>query len=414
MRQLACAALVSLVVTAAAAAGEWPGWRGPHGDGTSDETDIPIQWSKTENMRWKVAIPGKGHSSPVVWGDHIFITTCIEKEQKRLLLCLDRRDGKVLWERVVLTAKLERKHNLNSYASSTPATDGRHVWVSFLDLPNMVVACYDCAGNLVWRKSPGEFRSVHGFCSPPILYKDLVILNGDQDGNGYLVALDKATGAERWRTNRPNHTRSYCPPLLIEAAGKKQLVLSGSKCVASYNPDTGKLIWIIDGPTEQFVASLVYGNGLLFLTAGFPEYHIMAIRPDGEGNVTRSHIAWRDTRGAAYVPSPVAHDKYFFLVSDGGLASCLDARTGKRLWMERLGRHHSASPVSAAGHLYFLDDDGTMFVLKGSSQFELVSRNELGEQCSASPAVAHGQIFIRALHHLYCIGGAEKRGAKGP
>jgi outer membrane protein assembly factor BamB len=140
----------------------------------------------------------------------------------------------------------------------------------------------------------------------------------------------------------------------------------------------------------------------------------MAIRPDGEGNVTRSHIAWRDTRGAAYVPSPIAHDKYFFLVSDGGLASCLDARTGKRLWMERLGRHHSASPVSAAGHLYFLDDDGTMFVLKGSSQFELVSRNELGEQCSASPAVAHGQIFIRALHHLYCIGGAEKRGAKGP
>jgi outer membrane protein assembly factor BamB len=413
MRKLLTCALASLVLAAAATAGEWPGWRGPRGDGTSDETDIPLHWTQTDNIRWKVPIPGKGHSSPIVWGDRIFITTCVEKEQKRLLLCLDRRDGKVLWERVVLTAKLEPKHGLNSYASSTPATDGRHVWVSFLDFPNMVVACYDVEGNLVWRHSPGEFHSRHGFCSPPILYKDMVILNGDQDGDGYLVALDQATGAERWRANRPNHTRSYCPPLLIEAAGRKQLVLSGSKCVASYDPDTGKRIWIIDGPTEQFVASLVYRDGLLFLTAGFPEYHIMAIRPDGQGNVTKTQIVWRDTRGAAYVPSPIAQDKYFFLVSDGGIASCLEAKTGNRLWMERLGRHHSASPVSAGGNLYFLDDGGTMYVLKGSSKFEIVSRNELGEECYASPAVAHGQIFIRALHHLYCVGAPEKREAKG-
>jgi outer membrane protein assembly factor BamB len=409
---MSCVGLTALLLTATATAGEWPGWRGPRGDGTSDEADVPIHWSKTENIRWKVAIPGKGHSSPIVWGDRIFVTTCVEKEQKRELLCLERRDGKVLWERVVLTAKLEPKHGLNSYASSTPATDGRHVWVSFLDFPNMVVACYDMEGRQVWRHSPGEFHSRHGFCSPPILYKDMVILNGDQDGDGYLVALDKATGAERWRASRPNHTRSYCPPLLIEAAGKKQLVFSGSKCVASYDPDTGKEIWMIDGPTEQFVASLVYLDGLLFLTAGFPEYHILAIRPDGHGNVTKTHIAWRDTRGAAYVPSPIAQDKYFFLVSDGGVASCLDAKTGKRLWMERLGRHHSGSPVAAGGHLYFVDDAGTTFVLKGSSQFDIVSRNELGEECYASPAVAHGQIFLRGLHHLYCIGAVEQPGAK--
>jgi outer membrane protein assembly factor BamB len=413
MRKLkACVGLAIVMLTATATAGEWPGWRGPRGDGTSDESDVPIHWSKTENIHWKVPIPGKGHSSPIVWGDRVFVTTCVEKERKRLLLCLDCRDGKILWERVVLTAKLEPKHGLNSYASSTPATDGRHVWVSFFDLPNMVVACYDVEGNLAWRRSPGEFHSRHGFCSPPILYKDVVILNGDQDGDGYLVALDKGTGAERWRTSRPNHTRSYCAPLLIDAAGKKQLVLSGSKCVASYDPDTGKEIWMIDGPTEQFVASLVYLDGLLFLTAGFPEYHILAIRPDGHGNVTKTHIAWRDTRGAAYVPSPIAQDKYFFLVSDGGVASCLDSKTGKRLWMERLGRHHSASPIAAGGHLYFVDDSGTTFVLKASSQFDIVSRNELGEECYASPAVAHGQIFVRALHHLYCIGTGEKTGAK--
>ena len=398
-----------VAVATGARAEEWPGWRGPRGDGTSRETGIPLRWSGTENVCWKVAVPGKGHSSPVVWGDRIFLTTCLEEEGKRVLLCLNRYDGKTLWERVVLTAPLEPKHKLNSYASSTPATDGQHVWVSFLAIPRMVVACYDMGGRLVWQKSPGEFHSVHGFCSPPIPYKDLVILNGDQDAEGYLVALDKATGAERWRADRPNRTRSYCPPLLINAAGKDQLVLSGSKCVAAYDPDTGRQIWIIDGPTEQFVASLVYTQGVLFLTAGFPEYHLMGIRPDGEGNVTKTHVLWHERRGAAYVPSPIADGAYFFVVSDrpnseNGMASCFEARTGKRLWMQRLGRHHSASPVSAGGYLYFLDDDGQTFVLKAGPTFELVGRNPLGEECHASPAIAHGQIFIRTVSHLFCIG----------
>ncbi|HEY1861046.1 MAG TPA: PQQ-binding-like beta-propeller repeat protein, partial [Gemmataceae bacterium] len=264
---------------------QWPGWRGPRGDGTSNETGIPLHWAKTENIAWKVPIPGKGHSSPVIWGDRIFVTSCIEEDRKRMLYCLDRRTGEQKWEKLVLTADLERKHNLNSYASSTPAIDGKHVWVSFLDVEKALVACYDMDGKEIWRKEPGKFSSVHGFCSPPTLYKNLVILNGDHDGDGYLVALDKETGEEKWRTDRPNKTRSYCPPLLIDAAGKKQLVISGSKCVASYDPDTGKQIWLLDGPTEQFVASLVFNNEELFLTCGFPEHHLMAIKPDGTGNV---------------------------------------------------------------------------------------------------------------------------------
>jgi outer membrane protein assembly factor BamB len=387
---------------------DWPGWRGPRGDGTSNESNIPVHWSKTDNIAWKADVPGKGHSSPVVWGDRIFLTTCIEEEQKRVLLCLDRRDGKLLWQRVVLTAPLEKKHRLNSYASSTPATDGEHVWVSFLAYPNMQVACYDVDGNKVWQVSPGEFHSVHGFCSPPIRYKDLVILNGDQDAEAWLVALDQATGKERWRADRPNRTRSYCPPLLVDAAGRTQLVLSGSKCVASYDPDTGKQLWIIDGPTEQFVASLVFADNLLFLTAGFPEHHIMAIRPDGTGNVTKSAIVWRDTRGAAYVPSPIAHGDHFFIVSDEGMASCLEAKTGKRAWMERLGHHHSASPVSAGDYLYFPADDGVTWVLKAGPRFQVVSQNDLGEECYSSPAIAHGQLFVRTLHHLWCIGHGSK------
>jgi outer membrane protein assembly factor BamB len=392
------------VTPLAARAEEWPAWRGPRGDGFSREKGLPLRWTKTENIHWKTAIPGRGHSSPIVWDDRIFLTTCLEKNLQRVLVCLDRADGKILWQRVVLQSKLEKKHQLNSYASSTPATDGKHVWVSFLEAPNIEVACYDFKGKKVWQRSPGKFYSVHGFCSSPILYKDMVILNCDQDADASIVALDRATGRQRWRADRPNKIRSYGPPLIVEAAGKKQLVLSGSKCVASYNPDTGKQYWIIDGPTEQFVASMVYLNGIFFVTGGFPDFHILGIRPDGKGNVTKTHILWRHTKGASYVPSPVAHDRYFFLVSDRGVASCLEAATGQRHWMKHLGKHHSASPVCADGHLYFVDDDGTTFVLKAGKKFEVVRKNPLGEECYASPAVSHGQIFIRTVGHLYCIG----------
>jgi outer membrane protein assembly factor BamB len=231
-----------------------------------------------------------------------------------------------------------------------------------------------------------------------------VIVNCDQDAPACIVALDKITGRERWRTDRPNRTRSYCVPLIIEAAGKKQLVLTGSKCVASYDPETGRQHWIIDGPTEQFVASPVFVDNVVFITAGFPDHHILAIRPDGQRNVTRSHILWRDTKGAAYVPSPVAWDRYFFLVSDTGVASCLTAKTGKRRWMKRLGKHQSASAVAAGGYLYFPDDSGTTWVLKAGPRFQLVSKNELGETCYASPAISRGQIFMRTVSHLFCIG----------
>lgn len=401
-----------------ACAEEWPAWRGPRGDGSSTETGIPLRWSSQENVRWKVPIPGRGYSSPVVWGHRLFLTTCEEKEGKRTLLCLDRRSGKVLWERVVLTAPLEQKHQLNSYASSTPATDGQHVWVAFLAYPSMEVACYDLEGNKVWQRSPGKLLSRHGFCSSPVLHKDLVILNGDQDAPAYLVALDKKTGAERWRADRPNRTRSYCTPILIESPGRPgvtQLVLSGSKCVTGYDADTGKLLWIIDGPTEQYVASLVYHAGVLFLTTGFPEYHLMGIDPDGNGDITHSrHVLWHiphsvnGPKGASYVPSPIACEGLFFVVSDVGYLSCIEAKTGKRLWMHKLGRHHSASPVRVEGHLLFPDDDGNTWVIKPGPTFELAGKNVLREECYASPAVAHDRLYLRTLGHLWCIGTEKK------
>jgi outer membrane protein assembly factor BamB len=402
-RSLVASVLV-LISSFTAHAEDWPGWRGPRGDGTSRENGLPLRWSATDNIKWKTPIPGTGHSSPIVWGDRIFLTACREEQQERVLLCLDRHDGRILWDRVVLTAPLEKKHKLNSFASSTPATDGTRVFVSFFANDRMQVACYDFDGHKLWQVSPGEFHSMHGFCSPPVLYKELVILNGDQDHpDAFLVALDRTTGAERWRVPRPG-IRSYCPPLIVEAAGKRQMVLSGAQTVASYDPDTGKQLWLLDGPTEQFVASFVYGDGLFFMTSGYPEYHMLAIRPDGSGNVTNSHIAWRHTRGAGYVPSPVAWGHYFFNVKDDGLASCLETKTGKRPWTERLGPHHSSSPVAADGFLCSTDDEGVTYVLKAGPKFEVVARNRLGEHCYASPAVSQGNLFIRTTGHLWCIG----------
>ena len=293
--------IAAILLTTTGMAGEWPAWRGPLGNGVSDETKAPIHWSGTENIAWKVAIPGVGHSSPVIWGDRVFVTTYVPEGEKRDLLCLDRRSGKTLWEQTVLTSPPEKMNKLNSYASGTPATDGQRVWVAFLQTPNIVIACYDMNGKELWRKSPGTFASKHGFCSSPVLYKDLVILNCDQDDVAWIVAYEKNTGVERWRTDRPNRTRSYCTPVIVQAAGKTQMVLSGSKCVASYDPATGKQLWIMDGPTEQFVASPVFADGVFFVTGGFPEHHFVGIRPDGTGNITETHIAWHNKLDAKVV-----------------------------------------------------------------------------------------------------------------
>ncbi len=401
--------LLALFVTTTATAGDWPGWRGPRGDGISDEKDVPIKWGKEDNIAWKTLIPGNGHSSPIIFGDRVFVTTCLEEKEERRLLCLDRRDGKILWDRLVLMAKLEKVHRLNSRASSTPATDGKLVFVTFLDETQILVAAYDFEGKEVWRKSPGKFASVHGFCSSPILYKDTVIVNGDHDGSGYLVSLAKADGEQRWKVDRPNHTRSYCAPLIVETGGRTQMVLSGSKCVSSYDPDTGKMLWTIKGPTEQFVSSLVYLDGIFFLTTGFPEFHYLGIKPDGEGDVTKTHVLWHHARvperEGAYVPSPIAHGQWFFAASDHGILNCFDAKSGDWKWKEQMGKHQSGSPVFANGNFYFTADSGDTWVVKANGEkFEVVSKNPLGEECHSSPAVAHGQFFIRGENHLFCIG----------
>jgi outer membrane protein assembly factor BamB len=402
LRQFLLTGLAALLLTGPAAAGDWPGWRGPYGDGTCDDPAVPLRWSETENVGWKVPVPGNGHSSPIVWGERVFLTTAVDTD--RVLLCVDRRDGRTLWKRTVLTAPIEKMHANNSPASATPVTDGQHVWVTFLDAPNMVAACFTVDGDLVWKKAVGEYLSQHGFCSSPVLYKDLLILNGDSDGDAFLAALEPRTGRERWRTARPNRTRSFSTPLVIDVHGRPQMVLSGSKSIAAFDPATGEPLWVVDSPTDKFVATVACADGVVLATGTSPAHTLVGIRPDGRGNVTKTHVLWGDLKGAAYVPSPVAIGRHFFLVSDAGIASCIEARTGKKLWTERLGARHKASPLVIGKYVYSLADDGQMFVLKADTRFEVVSRNRIDGNCHATPAVSRGQLFIRTTEYLYCIG----------
>lgn len=417
-------ALPSLVIASfcllgSAAAEDWPAWRGPRGDGTSTETNVPTVWTATDHIAWKVPLPGVGHSSPIVLGDKLFVTTCLveagsgTQPTSRLLLCLDRKDGKILWQQTVCSSPLEKKHTLNSFASGTPTTDGNTIFVTFLESDSddekknrgqMVVAAYDLAGKQLWTVRPGRFSSTHGYCSSPVLFEDLVIVNGDHDGDAYLVGLKKSDGSTVWKTPRENKTRSYCTPIIRTFGGPPQLILSGSKSVCSYDPRTGKRIWNIDGPTEQFVASMVDNGKLLFMTAGFPERHILAIKPDGQGNVTDSAIVWRSKENCAYVPSPIVCGDYFLVVADNGIASCFRCADGERMWKERIGPNHSASLITAGGLVYFTSDRGTTTVVRPGPSFDVVSINALEEDVYSSPAVSDGKLYFRADKHLYCIG----------
>lgn len=383
---------------------QWPGWRGPRQDGTSLDQHVPTKWASTNDVRWKTEIPGAGHGSPIAWGNRVFVVSCLPEREERVLVCLDATTGKIQWQEVVLKSMLEGKHPLNSHASSTPSTDGERVFTAFLDRKEVVVSAHDFQGKRLWEKRPGEFSSRHGFSSSPMLYQDKVIVNCDHDGDGYMVALNREDGRELWRIDRPNKTRSYCAPLIRTIAGREQMVLTGTKCVTSYDPRDGRLLWMMDGPTEQFVASPVYNDrtGWVYITGGFPDHHILAIQPDGDGNVTKTHIRWRTNRGVAYVPSPISEGNWFLVVSDSGVGFCFDAKTGDIAWQERMGETH-ASLVSANGLVYFINDDGVVRVVRPGSTYELIAQSSVGEKVFASPAISGGRLFVRGEKHLICF-----------
>jgi outer membrane protein assembly factor BamB len=268
----------------------------------------------------------------------------------------------------------------------------------------MAVAAYDFDGNQRWLAHPGEFISAHGFCSSPVLYENLVIVNGDHDGESYLVALDKRSGETVWQTPRPHKTRSYVTPIIRQVAGRTQMVLCGSLCVTSYDPHNGELLWLVEGPTEQFVASMVCDGTRFYLAAGYPTYHVMAIDPGGSGDVTGSHVLWHRTNAACYVPSPVVIDGFLMVADARGTVNCFQADTGRRLWQERIGNHFSSSAITAGGLVYLSADDGSTTVIRPGRKLDVVSKNSLGESMYASPAVSDGRVYLRGEEHLFCIG----------
>ncbi len=402
------AIFVSFLAVFGNRAEHWPCWRGPRGDGSSLEAKVPTKWSGTENVAWKTPIPGEGHSSPVIWENRLFLTTALAESQERMLLEIEVGTGKILWQQVVLKAALEAKNKENSYASSTPVTDGERVYVTFLDGKEVVVAAYDSSGKQLWLVRPGGFYSQWGFCHTPVLLEDRVIVVCDSKGENFIVAVSCTDGRTLWKVQREQPTQSYSPPIIGRMGGRLQMVVAGNKAITSYDPKDGEQIWVVDGPSDDSVATPVFNEkaGLVLSCTSWPKRVLTAIKPDGEGNVTSTKVIWSTPTGAPYVPSPISVGECFFTSSFSKEIYCYEAATGKVLWHEPAGLHH-ASPVSANGLVYFLNDDGVAHVVKAGGKYELVSRNELGEKTYASPAISQGRIFLRGFQNLYCIGPAN-------
>lgn len=383
----------------------WPCWRGPNGDGTSAETGIPVKWDSVTNVLWKVSVPGSGYSSPVVWEDKLFLTTALTGTHEKILLCYSCKNGSLLWQKTVLKTAFEQKHDNNGYASGTPATDGKMVYVSFLDGKDVVVAAFDFNGKQIWIRRPGTFSSPHGYSCSPVLFEDKVIINGDSQENSFMAALNKADGRLMWKVPHEKQSHSFSTPIFRKMAGKTQMIFCGNREIASYNPADGSKYWFVSGPSEDFCSSPVYNSkhNLVLVSSAWPVRNLVAVRPDGQGDVTKSNVSWETRKGAFYVPSPVCTDEYLFTTMTTGEVHNIEISTGKTLWMEDLGAQYS-SPVLVNGLVYMPNDDGVITIIKPGPRFEYIAKNPLGEKMFASPAISRGKIYIRGFQHLFCIG----------
>lgn len=390
----------------------WPRWRGPSGQGLVEGSGYPDTWSDRENVIWKVEVPGRGNSSPILWGNRIFLATGYESgvwplnSQRRSIVCLRRQDGKLLWETFAPEAPTEHANSKNGLASGTPATDGERVYAL---LGNQGLLAVDFNGRIVWHRTFGQANNYHGTASSPLLYKDKVIFYQDQGrpSQSFVAAFDGKTGKTVWWTKR-QETVGWGSPVAIRAGDREEIIVSSSQRVYAYHPDTGQELWHVDGNLFEVIPTPVAGDGLLFCSSGRAG-PTLAIRPGGAGDVTQTHIAWQTPRGSPFVPSPLLYGDYLYLVNDmQSIATCLEARTGKVTWQGRLGEAHregfSASPVAVDGKVFFTNDDGETFVLKAGPEFQLLRVNRLSARTLASPALVDGRWYFRTERHLLAIG----------
>jgi outer membrane protein assembly factor BamB len=415
----------------------WSQWRGPDGTGLSPETDLPTEWSAGKNIKWSAAIAGRGHSSPIVWEDKVFLTTDVEGEtvagakavehkigsqifvhpdsvganRKHTfkVMALDRKTGKILWDQTAYEGTVyDNRHRKGSYAAPTPVTDGNHVYAWFGGEGDGLY-CYDFAGKVRWKTAVGKIANVGmGPGSSPVIYENVVILQCDEDEgkNSFIVALDKKSGKEVWKTPRKVQI-SWSTPLLVKTAQRTELITSGNETVISYDPENGKELWQAKGHGSNAIPSPLAGHGMVFVYAGFPAKKTMAIKLGGKGDISEtSNIVWRYEKGTAYVPSSILYGDYIYLMTDRGILTCLDAKTGKLIYEG--GRipvpaTFTASPVAFAGKILLTSEDGDTYVIKAGSKYEVLATNSIGEPVYASPAISDGMIFIRGEKNLYCI-----------
>jgi outer membrane protein assembly factor BamB len=404
MRPFPLAIGVAALATAIVSAEDWPQFRGPTGQGHSTETGLPLEWGENTNVIWKIPVPGRGWSSPAVANGRVWMTTAVDDRGGSLrLLSVDVATGKLLTDTEVFRFRGGPAPNVkNSHASPTPIVDGDRVYVHF---GANGTAAVSADGKVLW-KIVLSYQSQHGNGGSPTLFEDLLIVNCDGGDQAFVAAVDTRTGRIRWQT--PRHqpfAQAYTTPLVIRAAGRDQLVSVGAYRAVAYDPRSGREIWRVRyGSGFSNVPRPVFGEGLVFIATGFQQPTLIAVRPDGTGDVTNSHVAWTLTRGAPYTPSPLLVGGELFVVSDIGIATCLDAKTGAVHWVQRLGGNYSASPIFADGRIYFLNEEGTATVVAPGRAFRVLARNALDGATLASIAVSNGSFYIRSDTHLYRIG----------
>jgi outer membrane protein assembly factor BamB len=410
----ALGAMVAVLV-----AWQWPEFRGPHGTGRADSRGLPLTWSETTNVRWKAPVHGRAWSSPVVLDNQVWVTTATEDGKQLFALALDQQTGKVVHDlKLFDVATPQYAHPFNTYASPTPAIEPGRVYVTF---GSPGTAAIDTAtGKVIWERRDFECNHYRGAGSSPVIFRDLVLLHFDGSDLQYVVALDKRTGKTVWKTDRSidfkdlgpdgkpqaegDLRKAFATPQIVDVHGAPVFISQGAKAAYAYDPFTGKELWRVEERTNHSASTRpVAGFGLVFLPTGFPKGELLAVRPDGRGDDTGTHVAWRLTRGVPNKPSVLLVDDLLYMTTDAGVASAVEAKTGEVVWTGRIGGTHSASPVFADGRVYFFSEDGKTTVVEAGRRFKVLAENQLGDGFMASPAIAGKAFILRSRTHLYRV-----------
>lgn len=388
---------------------DWPWWRGPNRNGVADSNQSPpMTWSRSENILWATPVPGRGHSSPVVVGDRVFLTTADEKAQLQSVLCFHHDTGKILWKTDVHEGGLAKKGNKRaSQASSAVACDGRRIFANFLNRGAIVTTALDLNGQLIWQQRIADYTVHQGYGSSPAVHGLHVFVTADnKGGTGVIACLNRLDGQIRWKSTRPK-TPNYSSPIILKIDGRNQLLLTGCNLVSSLDPESGRKLWEIPGATTECVTSTVTDGTHIFTSGGYPKNHVSAVKADGSGKVV-----W-ENKTRVYVPSMIASQGYLYAIADAGIAYCWKSESGEEMWKQRLGGTFNASPVLVGDRIFATNEAGTTFIFKATpARFEKLGENSLGEAIFATPTFCHDRIFMRAVEAdsdprqevLYCIG----------